>query len=512
MSILSAPFAGFLIISLICYYLMPAKYRWIVLLTGSYVFYAAGNWKWLAFILFTTVQTYLTGLYLEKMNGRISREVKSIEDREERKKRREQLTRYKKWAVALAVVVNFGILAVFKLSYVWRETSLLLPLGISFYTFQSIGYIIDVYRNQAAAEHNLFKYALFVGYFPSLLQGPINRFKNLVPQFYEGKPFRWITLKRGFGLFLWGVFKKLVIANRAAVFVNHIFYGELENVPGSMVLIGAFLFNLELYGDFSGGIDMVQGISEMFGIELAENFRRPFFAQSIAEYWRRWHISLGKWLKDYVFFPIAGSKAFGDLSIFLKKKCGKHIGKTVPGAIASIITFIIVGLWHEVTVFYVLYGLWHGGIMAISSVAEPLLKKINQVLGVRTESMSHRWFRRGRTFLLIALGECLTMATTLSGMLLIYKRMLFHFDYPALILGWNQYGLQTSDWLCLIAGVIVMICVSMKQESGVRIREALGRQSLWFQWLVTIGIILVILVCGIYGPGYNAASFIYGGF
>lgn len=512
MSILSVPFAVFLFLLLLCYYVTPIKYRWIVLWVGSYAFYAAGNWKWLAFLVFTTLQTYLTGRYLEKINDRICMEVKQIADKEERKRKKEQLIRNKQYAVAVAVVVNFGILAVFKMPYVWRETSLLLPLGISFYTFQSISYIVDVYRGQIKAEHNIFRYALFVGYFPSLLQGPINRFETLAPQFYEGKPFRWQTLKRGFGLFLWGVFKKLVIANRAAVFVNNIFYGELENVPGSMVLVGAFLFNLELYGDFSGGIDMVQGISEMFGIELAENFRRPFFAQSMAEYWRRWHISLGAWLKDYVFFPIAVSKPFGDFGKFLKKKCGPHIGKTVPGAVASIITFIIVGLWHEITVLYVLYGLWHGGIMALSSVLEPLFKKVNQQLGVRTKSMSHRWFRRGRTFLLIALGECLTMATTLSGMLLIYKRMLFHFDYPALILGWNQYGLQTSDWLCLIAGVIVMICVSMKQESGVRIREALGRQSLWFQWLVTIGIILVILVCGIYGPGYNAASFIYGGF
>ena len=512
MSILSVAFAVFLLFLLLCYYLIPSKYRWIVLLIGGYTFYAMGNWQWLVFLIFTTIQTYYTGRYLERINNRIRSEVKQIEDKAERKQKKEQLIRCKKYVVTAAVAVNFGILAVFKLSYVWHETTLLLPLGISFYTFQSIGYIIDVYRGQLEAESNIFRYALFVSYFPSLLQGPINRFKKLTPQFYKNTPFCWSNLKDGFGLFLWGVFKKLVIANRAAVFVNNVFYGNLENVPGSMVLMAAFMFNLELYGDFSGGIDMVQGISEMFGIKLTDNFRRPFFARSIAEYWRRWHISLGTWLKDYVFFPIAGSRAFGNFSQFLKRKYGLHIGKTVPGAVASIITFIIVGLWHEVTIFYVLYGLWHGGIMAISSILEPVFKKVNARLGVRSQAMSYRWLQRGRTFLLIALGECLTITTSISSMLLIYKRILFHFDYSALVLNWNLYGLQTSDWFCLIAGVIIMICVSMKQESGVCIREALSRQNFWFQWFVTIGIIVVILVCGIYGPGYDASAFIYGGF
>ena len=313
MSILSIKFFVFFIILILGYYIIPAKYRWIVLLVGSYVFYALGNWKWVGLIVFTTLQTYFAAMWLGKLNRRIKEDIKKIEDKEEKKKQKECLIRQKKWIVALTLIINFGILFFFKTSYMWRETSLLLPLGISFYTFQTIGYLIDVYRSKYEPEKNLFKYALFASYFPQIIQGPINRFDTLSAQLFEERRFEWRRIKLGFLLFLWGMFKKMVISDRAAIFVSAVLGGELQDTQGIIIVAAVFLFNLQLYTDFSGGIDMVCGISQMLGIEMAENFRRPFFSRTLAEYWRRWHISLGGWIKDYVFYPIAMSKTFGKL-------------------------------------------------------------------------------------------------------------------------------------------------------------------------------------------------------
>ena len=238
MSILSIKFLLFFSILILGYYIIPSKYRWIVLLAGSYVFYAMGNRKWLLLIFFTTIQTFLASGLLGKLNRRIKEELKQIADKEARKAAKEKLIRKKKWVVAITLVLNFGILFFFKTSYLWSEVSLLLPLGISFYTFQTIGYLIDVYRSKYEPEKNLFKYALFASYFPQIIQGPINRFDKLMPQFLEERRFEWRRIKLGFWLFLWGMFKKVVISDRAAIFVSAVLGGELQERQGSLILVG----------------------------------------------------------------------------------------------------------------------------------------------------------------------------------------------------------------------------------------------------------------------------------
>nr|MCR4705014.1 MBOAT family protein [Lachnospiraceae bacterium] len=328
----------------------------------------------------------------------------------------------------------------------------------------------------------------------------------------EGNRITWTNFRRGFGLFVWGMFKKLVISDRAAIFVSAIWGGDLSDTAGSMILFSVFMFNLQLYTDFSGGIDMVSGVSQLFGIELAENFRRPFFSRTLAEYWRRWHMSLGAWIKDYVFYPIAMSKTFAKIGKNAKAHFGVHIGKTLPGAITSVITFVMIGLWHDITIPYVLYGVWHGLIMGLSTMFEPLFTWFNNFFEVNTECLSHRWFQRARTFLLVTFGEYFSLAAGFGVLVTIFKRTFLNFEYPALYLKFTDYGLDNKDWFVLLMATFVLIFISMKQESGVRIREALEKQELWFQWAATFGLIFVIMIFGIYGPGYDAASFIYGGF
>ncbi len=512
MTILSVQFLAFLLVLVAAYSLTPKRFRWVILLIGSYAFYGLSNWKYLALIFFTTCQTFWAVHKLGKYNRYIKDDLKQIEDKDARKVAKEATIRKKKAIVAITLLINFALLFFFKTTYMWMETALILPLGISFYTFQTVGYLIDVYRGQAEVESNFFKYALFVSYFPQIIQGPINRYKAIAPSLTEGNRITWTNFRRGFGLFIWGMFKKLVISDRAAIFVSTIWGGDLSDTAGSMILFSVFMFNLQLYTDFSGGIDMVSGVSQLFGIELAENFRRPFFSRTLAEYWRRWHMSLGAWIKDYVFYPIAMSKTFAKIGKKAKARFGVHIGKTLPGAITSVITFVMIGLWHDITIPYVLYGVWHGLIMGLSTMFEPFFTWFNNFFEVDPECLSHRWFQRARTFLLVTFGEYFSLAAGFGVLVTIFKRTFFDFEYPALYLQFTDYGLDNKDWFVLLMATFVLIFVSMKQESGVRIREALEKQELWFQWAATLGLIFVIMIFGIYGPGYDAASFIYGGF
>lgn len=512
MNVISIQFFIFLIVFLVVYYIVPARKQWIVLLIGSLAFYLAGGWKCIFLIVFTIVNTFLAARKLGTINGQIKHDLKQIADRDQRKREKEKLNRKKKGIVAVTLVANFAVLFFFKTSFMWKEIPFLLPLGISFYTFQMTGYLIDVYRAEYEPESNLFRYALFASYFPQIIQGPINRYQMLAPQFFKEHRLDSRNIKFGFWLFLWGMFKKLVISGRAESFVSIVINGELSKTPGSIILLSVFLFNIQLYTDFSGGIDMMRGVSRMFGIEMAENFRRPFFSESLGEYWRRWHISLGAWIKDYVFYPIAMSKLFAGIGKKAKKLFGDHIGKNLPGGITSVITFVLIGLWHNVTIYYVAYGLWHGIIMAMSTMCAPLFKKYNDYFEIKTDCFSYRLFRRFRTWMLITIGEYFTLPESTSASLMMLKRTVFHFQMPELYLSIGNYGLNIQGWIVLAITILILACVSIKQEEGVCIREAMERQNLSFQCLMTIGIIFVIAIFGIYGPGYRAADFIYGGF
>lgn len=511
MDILSFKFIIFFTVLFVIYYLFPKRYRWSVLLLGSYLFYLMGHWTYVFLMLFTTLTTFVAAKYIHRINIECREKAKQIESREEKKHYKARQGARKKRIVALTLIINFGILFFFKTSVYFMPVSLIFPLGISFYTFQTSGYIIDVYREKYEPEKNFFKYALFVSYFPQIIQGPIQRYDEFVPKLFSAHSIKWHNIKYGIWLFLWGLFKKIVISNRAAIFVNTVLGGELSTTPGTSIWIAMFLFNLELYGDFSGGIDMVNGVSTMLGIELADNFKRPFFSKTLGEYWRRWHITLGTWIKDYVFYPLAMSKPFTNMGKAVKKRIGIHMGKTLPASIVFVITFVMVGLWHNVSWFYVLYGIWHGVILGLSNICTPFLNNISEKLNIRTKCMSFRWFQRSRTFLLITIGECFSLATSWQMLKSMAARMILH-NHLADLTMLNTYGLVDKEIGVLIVAIAFLICISMKQEKCVIIREALDQQNSCFQVIATVLFIMVLLVFGIYGPGYNATAFIYEGF
>lgn len=302
MSLVSNLFLLFVAASILIYYIVPRKSQWIVLLIFSYLYYIAGGPRYVVFILFSTLVTWLMALLIEKAEGK-----------ENHKGARKLLI--------LGLILNFGMLGIVKytnfaveninalLHLNLRGIQLLLPLGISFYTFQSSGYLLDVYWKRCKAERHSLKYALFVSFFPQILQGPIGRYSRLADQLYAEHRFEGNNIIRGFERILWGFFKKMILADWAAAFADAIFEDPAKY--NGVALLGVLFYTIQLYADFSGGMDVVIGIASMFGIKLDENFKRPFFAVSITDFWHRWHITLGTWMKDYVFYPVTLSGWMG---------------------------------------------------------------------------------------------------------------------------------------------------------------------------------------------------------
>lgn len=508
MSLISMEFLLFVFVAVFGYYLIPKKYQWIWLLVFSYLYYASHGIKIVFFLLFTTGTTYGTGLLLSKVNRQgLDKSVEKIK---------------KKRLLIGCLLLNFGMLAVLKYTNFAIENinavfntglsfqKLLLPLGISFYTFQSMGYILDVYWGKYEAEKNPFRFALFVSFFPQLLQGPIGRFDRLAKQFYEQHAFDLTNIQYALQLMLWGFFKKLVLADRAAVVVNQVFQ-NYSQYSGITIIAAVLLYSVQLYMDFSGGVDVVIGVANLFGIRLDQNFKRPYFATSLTDFWHRWHITLGTWMKDYVFYPVSLSKWMGKFGKWSKKVFGKKTGRIVPICIANIIVFLVVGVWHGAAWKFIAYGLYNGMIIAISSLLMPVYKKGFEITRINPKSSGWKAVQIIRTFLLVNISWYFDMAVSLTAALAMMKSTITGFTMNTLTDGsLLTLGLDKLDFMILAAGCMVVFIVSVIQERGIQIRVSLGHKPLVIRWAL-----YGMLVFGIPMFGYvmtTVGGFIYAQF
>lgn len=396
-----------------CYHLFPKRVKWLVLLLFSYGFYASRALDSLPFILLTTFTTWLSALRIGQIastcKARLQAEKETLTPQDRRELKLASKRRQRVWFFA-ALLLNFALLAVLKYAdgvlglFGVSPLGLLLPLGISFYTFQSMGYLIDVYNGKIAPERNPLKFALFVSFFPQLIQGPIGRYDQLAPQLTTPHAFDFKAMERGGMLILWGLFKKLVIADRALPAVNAVFSAEPGVYGGAVTLLAVLLYSLQQYTDFSGGIDLVTGIAQLFGIQLAPNFKRPYFAVSLGDFWRRWHISLGAWMRDYVFYPFALTRPVSRLSKLAKRRLGVNAARALPAALGNILVFLLVGIWHGASSNYILWGLYNGLILAFTALMEPVYKRLNARLPRLTASKGFHVFRVLRTFAVVNVG------------------------------------------------------------------------------------------------------------
>ncbi len=504
MSLTSNLFLLFVAAAVILYYLVPKKGQWIVLLVCSYVYYAAGNARHLFYILFSTAVVYCFGRLIDRLQKQEASQKKI------------------RAAVIAGLVLNLGMLGVVKYSSWFVESvnalfhaelsglQLLFPLGISFYTFQSSGYLLDVYWKKAQAEKNPFKFALFVSFFPQLLQGPIGNFNRLAPQLAGEHPLEWKNIANGLERMLWGFAKKIIIADWAGVFADAV-WGEPDRFSG-IVLFGLLFYGIQLYADFSGAMDVVIGIANLFGIRLDENFRRPYLATSMADFWKRWHITLGEWMMNYVFYPISLSGWMMKFSRFTKKKFGRKTGRVIPIALADLLVFFLVGIWHGASGKYVVYGLLNGGIIAFSELMGGPYKAWKKALHINDKARWYHIFMIVRTFIIVNLRWFYDRSDTLAEGNYLVKQAFTHFDLSQLFaVSAGSQGTAFVPWALLIiaVGCAAMVAHGVLAEHGISVRDRLNALPL----PVTVAVyVLLFVLIGLFGSTAAPRGFIYAQF
>lgn len=484
MSFTSFPFLLYIGVVLTLYYTIPCRGQWVLLLVASYGFYLHSGLGNLCFILLATASTYGTARIVDRIQAACDRKAAKL--------------RSKKW-VWLCLGLNFGLLAICKVRLTFQN--ILLPMGISFYMFQSMGYVLDVYRGSVKAERNPFKLALFVSFFPQLMQGPISKYSQLAPQLFSPHEFDGKQVSFGLQRMLWGYFKKLVIADRIAVAVAAL---KGPEHTGMAFLVLTVFYAIQIYGDFTGGIDIAIGLSEALGIRLPENFIRPFFSKNIAEYWRRWHITLGEWMKEYVFYPVSVSSPMRKLSKAARKRWTK-LGKRLPVYVASFATWFCTGIWHGITPNFLLWGMMNCAVIVVSEELTPLYEKFHSRFHLK-EKCWYAGFEMLRMFLLMNLIRIVDLFPNVGAY---FRRMGTMFS--SIHVPFWDLGLTGLDYGILICGVALMLTVSLVQERFVSVRELLWERT-GLRYALTIGLFLTVLLMGNYGIGYDAGNFIYNQF
>ena len=488
-------FLIFFPVVVLVYYLIPNRIKYLWLLAASYYFYMCWNVKYVLLLLASTIVTYLSGLLMEKVRNKGLTEDK--------------MTARLKLIVAGSFIVNIGILGYFKyfnffidilndifnaagISLDIAKFDILLPVGISFYTFQALSYTMDVYRGEIYAEKNFFRYALFVSFFPQLVAGPIERSKNLLKQLAVPRPFDYDRAREGFLLMLWGYFLKLVMADRIAIFVDTV-YADPAGYTGWYIAIAAMLFAIQIYCDFYGYSTIAMGAAKIIGIDLMENFNAPFLSTTIPELWKGWHISLTTWFRDYLYFPLGGSRK-GRL-----RKC-----------INIMIIFLVSGLWHGAELSFVVWGALNGIYQLVSEYSMPYRIKLSEGLGLHRDSLGHKIVAGFITFLLFVFSVIFFRAPTTGDALAIIGSMLSKNNAWILFDGsLYECGLDNRNFTLMLICIVVLLIADICKKRGIRLSRAILAQDLWCRILIMVFSICFILLFGIWGSGYSAKGFIY---
>ncbi len=483
----SLEFLIFFPIVVLAYFLIPQRVRYLWLLGASYYFYMCWNAEYALLMATSTVITWLSGIFIG----------------------RAKTGRGKKLTVAASFVLNLAILFYFKYFYFTMDNinmvrqmlglsqlvpkfDVILPVGISFYTFQALSYTMDVYRNEVVPEKNFFRYALFVSFFPQLVAGPIERSKNLLCQVNDKHYFDYLRVRGGLLIMLWGFFLKLVIADRAAILVNTV-YNAAENYSGILLLLATLVFAAQIYCDFASYSLIAKGAAKVMGFELMDNFRQPYLSTSIAEFWRRWHISLSSWFKDYLYIPLGGNR---------KGVVRKYFNLMV--------VFLVSGLWHGASWNFVIWGAIHGLYQIVGAVTLPARKLVCAVLGINRKTGQYKCFQRIITLALVTFGWIFFRSDSLSGSIMIVKKIFLELA-PWTLYGGGLFsmGLDGANIVVLILALLVLLWVSICENSGKEVFAKIESSHIITRWTAYFALLFGVLIFGIYGPGFEASQFIY---
>ncbi|WP_026491168.1 MBOAT family O-acyltransferase [Butyrivibrio sp. XPD2002] len=514
MTVVSFYYLFFLAIGVLIYYAVPKKVQWIILLLLSLIFYVSAATPYtIVFLIASTIIAYTSTIYIYRhKDAEIYAKTVSI-------------------VAIVSVLINILMWFLLKGSAFWILGSILInkvipgvpvlralpvvsALGMGYYTAQIIGYILDVLWGNADAQKNPIKLFLFLCFFPQLTVGPVSRYNDLLV-LYDYHKFSYQNICIGAQRILWGFFKKLVISDRVAIIVNSI-WNDTTTYGGVWPWIAVFLYPLEIYTDFSGCMDVVLGTSELFDIHLSENFRNPFFSRNSQEFWQRWHITLGSWARDYVYYPVMKSRWMVNFGKKCKKKYGKRWGKFIPWSLSMAILWFVMGVWHGSVHHIFGVSLWFWLALVISELFEPITKKITCVLRIKTESFGWHFYQSGRTYAVYALGAVFFTSSSLQIALAHYRVLgssLSQLNPWTLFDGTVlNLGVSWKDINLIIFGCVCLILADYLRERYDYARIWVRNQSFGFRWLIWIGIFLVVLIYGMYGPEYNSSTFIYQGF
>lgn len=528
-------FIAFVAVLIVLYYLIPKRFQWILLLTANFGFYFSAGIFYPVFILITSVSIWSAGILMNRCENELEQFDKKIASgeiakpsKEERKIYKKKINNKKKRCMLLFLFLNLGILSVVKYTnfvidnannfldifgkFHLYHLDLIVPLGISFYTFQAVSYLLDVYWNRCTVQKSLPKFVLYVSFFPQLIQGPISRYGDLSTTLYQEHSFDWKQVKFGVERILWGYFKKLVIADRISPAVG-IIMGDPDYYTGGFVFLGMLFYAVQLYADFTGGIDITLGIAQCFGIHIKENFIRPFFSKNIAEYWRRWHITMGTWFRDYVFYPCSISKPMKKITGWMKRHFGMAASKRAAVYITTLLVWLATGIWHGAAWHFVVWGLTNGVIILISEELTPVYEKFHK----RFPQLMHLWgykvFQIVRTFLLMC---CIRLFDTYTDVTLAcrqFVRMFMDFKFSGQVTMQELagLGLTKADYLVVFIGVFVMFGVSMMGRNG-SVREKVSQRPNIVRYGICMALFFAIMLFGSYGVGFDAQQFIYNQF
>jgi len=516
-------FVVFFTVFLIVYLLMPKPFlRQLVILAGNFYFYKyAGGLNCMSVLIAASVIIYLFSLRMERIYASFEKEAEGLTKKEQVP----LLASYKKktrvWLIA-GIVLLLGTLIYVKVGRLFhfeevahlKELSfrkIMVPLGLSYFTFSAIGYLADVYWRKAEVEHNYLTLLTCMSFFPTIVQGPISRYDKLVKQFHTLPSFQYERVCHGLQRMWWGLVKKSIIADRITPVTSAIF-ADVFSYAGVEMVIAVIGNVIAIYMDFSGCMDIVIGAAETMGVTLDENFRQPFFAKSAAEFWRRWHITLGTWFKDYVYMPIAMNPRFMKMSAKARKRFGNRFAKVFSAAVPLMIVWILTGLWHGTGKDYLLWGFYWGVLIIIETAFAKELKEIPKKLHIDTESFGYALLQMIRTFIYFSIGRMITACGAGRSVFLILRQMLSQKKLWVLFDGsLYKHGLDAKNFHVVFVFLLIVWIVDILSEKF-DVREKLDKWPLVLRWLVYFALILSVVIFGIYGQAYDASSFVYGGF
>lgn len=521
MGITSFYFILFYAIVLFLYYLLPGKYQWIILLSASVVYYVlSGNVLLILYPLFAVMVCYIGINVMSNAKEKEKYLREKGKDPEKRRKAALLFVIFSNLAILILLkYINFGINTINGIaSWFGTENEIfsgfkwLVPLGISYYSLSLIGYVIDVYYGIAQTQWNPAKLALYGLYFPTMVSGPILRYREDGEQFFAAHSFDYKQVTQGMQRMLWGFFKILVISERMGLVADTV-YGDYNNYPGFYIWIGTIAFAFQLYTNFSGGMDIALGLSQTFGIKLPENFERPFFSKNISEYWRRWHITLGIWMKEYIFYPILRSSFFTKLNKNMRNKFGKKRGKQFTTFAGMFILWFTVGIWHGGDWKYIIgSGLLHWFYIVSGELLEPWFTRIMNKLHIKSKSRGMDIFRIIRTFFLVNIGFVFFRASSVGDAFEMLREAINIGNITAVLSGGIfSLGLNWIEFSIGVISLLILFSISLLQRKG-SVREKIAAKALPVRWLLWYGLLFYVILLGYYGPGYSVAEFIYQGF